>query len=274
MWQADLVEMIPYSKFNKGYKYILVVIDVFSKYAWTIPVENKTANSVSEAFNFVLKQGRVPNNLQTDHGLEFYNKDFQTLMKSNNINHYSTYSEKKACVVERLNRTLKQKMWKQFTINGNYKWLDMLPVLVNTYNNTKHQTIKMTPINASNKDNEYILKPLFQDFNICEAKYKIGDKVRISKYKSVFKKGYTPNWTTEIFTVCKIINSNPTTYHLKDYLNNELKGCFYEYEINSVKHDDVFLVEKIIKQRANKVFVKWLGFDSTHNSWIDVKDVV
>src|SRR6185436_8299968 len=123
--------MIPYSINNKGYKYLLTVIDVFSKYAWSVPIKNKSATSVTNAFKSILNQGRKPTNLQSDRGLEFYNNHFKNLMKEYNINHYSTYSNLKASVCKRFNRTLKEKMWKQFTINGNYKWLDILQELLN-----------------------------------------------------------------------------------------------------------------------------------------------
>lgn len=162
LWQADLVEMIPYSKMNKGFKYMLTVIDVFSKYAWAVPVQDKTGWSITEAFKSILGE-RVPRNVQTDKGLEFYNKDFQSLTAEYKIKHYSSNSELKASVVERFNRTLQKKMWKRFTINGNYKWIDMLPELLEQYNNTKHRTIKITPVEASKKKNEQSLKPIFRE---------------------------------------------------------------------------------------------------------------
>jgi len=267
--------MIPYSNNNKDHKYLLTVIDVFSKYAWSVPIKNKSATSVTNAFKSILNQGRKPTNLQSDRGLEFYNNHFKNLMKEYNINHYSTYSNLKASVCERFNRTLKEKMWKQFTINGNYKWLDILQELVNNYNNTKHRTINMTPIEASKKINEEKLKPLFQEeIPNYKPKYNVGDKVRISKYKTIFEKSYTPNWSNEIFTVSKIVYSNPITYHLKDCRNEEIKGCFYEEELSSVRHEDeVYLIEKVIKRKNNQAYVKWLGFDSSHNSWINIKDI-
>ena len=123
LFQADLVEMIPYARINSGFKYMLTVIDVYSKYAWAVPVKSKNAVDVAKAMESVLSKGRVPKNLQTDLGKEFYNATFKRLVKKHNINHYSTYSNLKASIVERFNRTLKSKMWRYFTANGTYKWI-------------------------------------------------------------------------------------------------------------------------------------------------------
>ena len=129
LFQCDLVEMIKYSKQNKGYKYLLTVIDCFSKYAFVVPLKNKSGKNVTEAMKIVLKE-RVPKNLQSDLGKEFYNQDFQNLLKTYNINHYSTYSTLKASIVERFNKTIKHKMWKMFSLRGTYKYIDILPTLV------------------------------------------------------------------------------------------------------------------------------------------------
>ena len=129
--QADLVEMIPYSNENKGFRYLLTVIDIFSKYAWAVPMKSKTGNDVTIAMESILKHGRVPHNLQTDQGKEFYNSNFQNLMKKYKINLYSSHSNLHASICERFNRTLKNATWMKFSLQGSYKWLDILPELVN-----------------------------------------------------------------------------------------------------------------------------------------------
>ena len=127
--QADLVEMQPYSKFNRGYRYILVVINVFSKYVWAEPVKTKSGKDVATAMKTILLTLKTnPQNLQTDRGTEFFNQHFQKLMERFKINHYSTFSNLKASVVERVNRTLKTRMWKMFSLQGNYRWLNILAV--------------------------------------------------------------------------------------------------------------------------------------------------
>lgn len=273
-WQADLVEMIPYSRDNKGHRYLLTVIDVFSKYAWAVPVKRKTGEDVANAMKSIFKAGRKPKNLQTDRGKEFYNKNFEDLMTQHKINLYSTYSNLKASICERFNRTLKNKMWIQFTLRGNYKWIDILPKLIAEYNDRKHRTIGVKPNEVSAVNEAEILQRFKRAAGpVTKAKFKINDKVRVSKLKQVFEKGYTPNWSTEVFTVRKVQATNPVTYLLKDYEDKPIAGGFYEQELQKVKYPDVYLVEKVIKRRGNEIFVKWLGFDNTHNSWINKKDL-
>lgn len=276
--QADLVEMIKYAKINKGYKYILVVINVFSKFVWCEPVKNKSGNEVVRAMDKILSQMNArPKNLQTDMGKEFYNKKFKELTDKWKINHYSSYTHLKASVVERVNRTLKNKMWRQFSLQGNYKWLDVLSDIVADYNNTNHRTIKMKPINVKKKDVKRLLQTVYSHLKTVDPrkqKFKVNDYVRISKYREAFSKGYTPNWSNEIFQIRKIHRSNPRTYLLEDQEGDEIQGGFYEHELQKVKYPDIYLVEKIIRRKGNKLYVKWLGLNKKHNSWILKNQIV
>ena len=192
-------------------------------------------------------------------------------MKKHNINMYSTYSILKASIVERLNRTIKTSIFKNFTINGNQNWTRDLQNLVAKYNDTIHSTIGMKPNRVTIADEKRLLNTVYLETkSVGRSKFKIGEKVRISKYKNLFEKGYTPNWTTEIFTIEKKQLTNPVTYLLVDSQGNSIKGGFYEHELQKTKHPDVFLVEKVLRRKGNKEFVKWLGFDvNNHNSWID-----
>jgi len=147
LWQADLVEIIPYSKKNKVYKYILCVIDCFTKLAWAIALKSKTAKDVSRAMSKILIK-RTPKLLQIDNGKEFYNSTFDALMKKHNIHKYSTYSTMKACIIEHFNRTLKGKMFREFTARGSYEWVSILQSLINEYKNSKRRTICMKPVQA------------------------------------------------------------------------------------------------------------------------------
>lgn len=274
--QADLVEMIPYSKENKGFKYILIVIDCFSKYVWALPIKSKNSNEVTAAMGkIVSKLSLPPKNLQTDQGTEFHNDKFKRLMKEHNINHYYVFSTKKASIVERVNRTLKNLMWKQFSLQGSYKWLDILHDIVTQYNDTYHRTIHMKPSDVNSRNEKSILKNVYTHIKIATKnnKYAVGDHVRISKYRGVFDKGYTPNWSNEIFQIRKVRLTNPTTYLLKDEKGEDILGGFYEMELQKVKHPGVYLVEKVLKKKGNKILVKWLGFNNTHNSWIDKKSI-
>lgn len=267
-WQADLVDMQKYSKINKGYNYLLTVIDNVSKYAWAIPLKNKTGVELAKNFKELFKKGRIPKNLHVDQGTEFYNQHVKRLLASHGVHLYSTFSEKKASICERFNRTLKTNMWKQFSIQGSNKWINILAELMNSYNNKRHRTIQMKPNDVTINHEEKLVKLLNKHrFDLKKPKFAVGDYVRISKYKGVFEKGYTPNWGVEIFTIDKVQKTRPVTYIIKDYRNKVLQGCFYEFELLPVKHSDVYLVEKILRRRGRKVYVKWLGYDSTHNTW-------
>ncbi|QKS69576.1 putative integrase [Drosophila-associated adintovirus 2] len=275
-WQIDLVEMIPFFKQNDGYRYLLTVIDTFSKFSYAEPVKSKSANDIVEALRKVFKNSKkTPKNIQSDQGKEFFNKQFLGLMNEMNINHYHTYTHLKASICERFNRTLKNLMWKMFSYQGNYRWVHKLHQLINKYNNAYHRTIKMKPSEVCRQNEKFILQSVYNQLKIFpKHKYFVGDFVRVSKYKGVFAKGYEPNWTTEIFKIIKIKSTYPVTYLLRDYKNEIIKGSFYEEELQRVKNKNAYLVEKIINTKKNKVFVKWLGFDDSHNSWIDIKNLL
>ena len=278
IWCSDLVEMQQFSKWNKGYRYLLTVLDVFSKYGWIIPLKDKKGETVMNAFKMILKEGRKPHYLWTDKGKEYYNKHVKELLDKNKITLYSTENEEKSSVCERWNRTIKTRMWKQFTVQGNTQYLDMLPKLVKQYNNTKHSSIKMKPIEASKRENEgTVYFNLYGDMeqSSSKPKFKIGDMVRISKYKrKVFDKGYTPNWSKEVFTVDKIQYTNPITYKLKDLRGEDIQGSFYELELLEAKQD-VFRIDKIIRRdyKKKQALVSWKGYSDDFNSWIPIKDL-
>lgn len=280
LWQADLIDMQAISKFNSGYKYILVIIDCFSKYAWAIPLKQKNKEIMSKKFQeFLSIIGRIPKNFQTDMGKEFYNDKFKTMMKEFSINHYSTYSTKKASIVERFIRTLKNKLYKEFSLKGNYKWNDgTLCDKVHEYNHTFHRTIGRTPASINLKNKMEVLKRYINTERskktVIYTKLKEGDFVRISKYKGCFEKGFTPNWSTEIFRITKVKNTNPTTYMLEDAKSRPILGAFYSQEIKKTMHPEVYLVEKILRRRGNKVYVKWLGLSSSENCWIDRRNLL
>jgi hypothetical protein len=270
VWQIDLVEMKPYSQNNTGHKYILTVIDVLSKFAWAVPVRDKKAQSVTAAMRKVLQDSapRRPANIQSDLGREFYNKKFQSLMEEYEINHYSTYTHLKATIVERLNRTLKTWMWKRFSEQGNYKWLKLLPELVDRYNSKVHRTIKMRPKSVRKTHEKKLVSLLNARTVVTKPKFSVNDVVRISKYKTIFEKGFTPAWSTELFVVDRVRNTDPPVYHLRDESGEVIKGTFYESEMQKTKYPGIYLVEKVIRRKGNKSLVKWLGLSSQHNSWI------
>lgn len=281
LWQADLIDLKQFKKINHGYTFVLIVMDCVSKFAWTVPVKTKTMSEIANAFiSIITTSNRHPVNLQTDQGSEFYNKLFQNVIKKYGINHYSTYSIMKASLVERLIRTIKNKLFKLFSINGNYKWVGKpLKSVIDSYNNSKHRITKFKPVDVNFRNEELVLKNIKEAYKVKlfkneKTKLVVDDFVRISKYKSIFEKGFTPNWSTELFKINKIKNTHPLTYEIRDFRNQPILGSFYGYELQKTKYPDTFLIEKILKRNGSRLFVKWLGFSKKDNSWIDKNAIV
>ena len=213
------------SRKNEGIKYILCAIDLHNKYALVIPLKYKKGISIVNAFDKIIKQSkRKPNKKWVDQGSEFYNHVFKKWLSDNDIIMYSAFNEVKSVIAEKFIRTLKNKLYKHMTASGKNVYYDVLDDVVNKYNNTKHSTIKMKPIDVGDNKRVYI-----DEHNGKDSKFKVGD--RISKFKNIFAKGYTPNWSREIFIADKINDTVPYTYNTKDLNDEEIIGIFYEKEL-------------------------------------------
>ena len=255
IWGVDLADMQLLSKFNKGFRFLLCVIDIFSKYAWVVPLKDKKGVSIVNAFQIILKESnRKPNKIWVDKGSEFYNGSFKKWLKDNDIEMYSTNNERKSVIAERFIKTLKNKIYKYITSISKNVYIDKLDYIVRKYNNTYHLSIKMKPVDV--KDNTYI--DFKKKVNDKDPKFKIGDHVRISKYKNIFAKGYMPNWSEEIFIINKIKNTVSWTYVLNDLNGENIIGMFYEKELQATNQQE-FRVEKVIKRKDDKLYVKWKG---------------
>ena len=212
------------SKFNKGIKYLLCAIDLFSIYARVIPLKDKKGTSIVNAFKKIISEGRKPNKIWVDQGSEFYNNSFQDFLKINNFGMYSTYNEGKSVAAERFIRILKNKIFKHVTAISKNLYFDVLDHIVDKYNNTAHKTIKMKPVDVT--DDSYA--EYNEDFNKTDPKFKVGGNVRISKYKNILAKGYTPNQSEEIFVISKVKNTVSWTYVINDLNGEVITGSFYE----------------------------------------------
>ena len=231
IWGVDLADMQSLSRKNKGIKYLLCAIDLYSKYAFVIPLKDKKGISIVNAFNKITKQSnRKPNKIWVDQGGEFYNHVFKKWLSDNDIIVYSTYNEGESVVAERFIRTLKNKLYKHMTATGKNVYYDVLDDVVNEYNNTKHNTIKMKPKDVGDNKRVYI-----DEHNEKDSRFKVGDRVRISKFKNIFAKGCTPNCSTEILIVNKINDPVPYTYNLKNLNGEEIIGSFYDRELQKTK---------------------------------------
>ena len=283
-WQIDLVDVSAIKNENDGNKFIFTCIDAFSKYAQAIEMKTKDKITSRDTFANMIKK-RKPKKVQCDKGSEFFNDVFKKLLKDNDIIMYATDSDLKASIVERFNRTLKEKMWRYFTAKGTKKWIDVLPHFLKSYNNSYHRSINKKP-NQVNKSNESeVFLTLYKhrknegNINTIKIKFKVGDHVRLSKIKKTFEKGYTPNWTREVFKIYGIIASVPPSYKVKDLNNQEITGTFYDLELQKVDElSETFEIDRIIKtkivNKKKQYFVSWKGYPDSFNSWVPESDIV
>ena len=235
---CDLVDMIKYSRVNRGYKYIFTNIDIFSKYTWSFPIKSKKISDIKPCFQKIFKE-RKPLYIWSDQESSFFSKEMLKFFEDNNVKIYHTYSNLKAVVIERFNRSLRELMMKEFVKNNNTVWYNILPELIKKYNNRYHRTIKMKPIDV-NKSNEKYIKNTVYNYDITnkKPKFKINDLVRISlKRRELFDKpSGNIKWSEELFIIYKINKSNVITYQLKDMNDEIIKGIFYEKELQLSKN--------------------------------------
>ena len=212
---------------------------------------------------------RKPNKLWIGKRSEFYNISFKIWLKDNNIEMYSKHNEGKSVVAERFVRTLKTKIYKYMTSISKNLYIDKLDDIVNECNNAYHRTIKMKHVDV--KDNTYI--GFEKEVNDKDSKFKVGDHVRISKYKNIFTTGYTPNWSEEVFVIRKIKNTVTWTYVINDFNGEEITGTFCEKELQKTNPKE-FRIVKVIKRKSDKLYTKWKGYKNSFNSWVGKKDLV
>ena len=224
-WGADLADMRLISKFNEGFRFSLCVLDIFSKNTWVVPLKDKKGISIVKTFQNILKQSnRKPNKIWEDKGSEFYYTHFKKCLQDNDIVMHLTHNEGKSVAAERFIRILKNKIYKYMTSISKNVYNDKLDDIVNEYNNIYHTTITMKAIDV--KDNTYI--NIDKEVNDKDPKFNVGDHVKISKFKNNFAKGYTPNWSEQIFVIKEIKNTVPWTYAINDLNGEQIVGTFYE----------------------------------------------
>ena len=273
---CDVVDMQKYSRVNKGYKYIFTNIDIFSKYVWSFPLKTKTVKKIKSCFQKIFNE-RKPKYVWSDQESSFFSKEVLQFFKDNNVKIYYTHSHLKAVIIECFNKSLRELMMKSFVKNNNTVWYNILPDLINIYNNRYHQTIKMKPKNVNELNEKHIKYTVYNyDITNKKPKFKINDLVRISlKRRALFDKP-TGNikWSEQLYKIYKINKSNVITYQLKDMNNEIIKGQFYEKELQLTKNTTgEYIIEKILKTNKNKIYVKWRGYDNSFNSWIDKNNV-
>ena len=240
-WSIDLIDRSSLAKYNKNLKFVFTIIDNHTKYAWAIPLKDKSGKSTTTAIKSLIeKTKRKPDKIWSDRGKEFYNKTFLDFLKQNEIQIYSTNSDLKAVFVERFNRTLLDLIKKPMYIEGKACWLNHLDTALEKYSNRVHGTTKMTPFEMSTNqklipnNSEGALRKKFKNTESTsrkQPKFHVGDYVRVPDKRNLYSKGYTTNWNRELFKIHKIIPTNPVTYGLVDENNEQTEGKYYEQEL-------------------------------------------
>lgn len=245
-WQIDLIDVskLKNKKYQQYYNFIFTCIDCFSKKAWAVPIPNKFATSTTKALDKIIKSSkRKPKRIYSDEGKEFLGS-FRNYLEENKIQQLFTKSIHKASIVERFNRTFKEKLYRIFTEKKSTKYINIIDDVLKSYNNSYHRSIKSTPNSVNSKNSKIIFKNLYGDYfslkNQLRIKYKLGSYVRKSVAKKFFDKGYTPNWSDEIYLIKKIIPKIPVRYIIKSTGNNKtLDQQFYEQELQHISNENL-----------------------------------
>ena len=280
-WEIDLIDLQIYSVQNDGYKYLLMIIDVFSKYLFAFPTKTKTALEILNIFKNLFKN-RKPTKIRSDRGGEFDNRIFRDFCKRNNVIYFTTENKDIKCsVVERVNRTFKDIMFRYFTQNATRKYVDVLPKLLNNYNNRPHSSIKMAPSEVDIEDEPTVYFNLYGKDNKhpMQPKLKSGDDVRLRYELSPFDKSYYPLWTDRVYKISKAFEKfNKPLYTLHDG-EQELKRRFYPEELQqvSIDKDTLWLIDRIVDYRTvrgrREALIKWKGYPESFNQWIPVTEI-
>ena len=287
LFQCDLISFtqndLPQE--NDGFKHLFTTIDVFSKMAWVYPIRDKRCETVLSCFKDILQKcGKKPQKVQTDRGTEFICKTFEKYFRDEMIFHYLSYSDRKCPVIERFNLTIQQLIYKLMEYKSTSRWIDCIDQAMEIYLNRKHNTIKMTPLEAEKLKNEKeVRRNLFKFFNKNsrekpqKQKFKVGDKVRVWKYHRTFKRGYDSNFTDEYFTIYKVLKNLPVIrYQLKDYNGEEIVGNYFQEELVLYTPSNFYKLNIIDEKgsgKNKKLLVHWEGWPDTYNQWILASDV-
>ena len=220
IWSIDLADFSDYKTLNnKGFRYIFIIIDNFSKYLWAIPLKNKNSQTITNEFSNILTTSKRNSlKLESDRGTKFYNSIFQNFLKSKNIHHYSRYTDKGPSIAEKVIRTIRNLLKKPVFLSGEASWINELPSVIKQYNNTIHHSTKMTPIRASKKSNEKEVYSNLSDDRVKQKpKFHPSQIVRTADIKRVFSKGDSTNWSYKLYTITEVIHDTIPSYRI-DYL--------------------------------------------------------
>lgn len=285
-YDMDLIDFSSLSKHNRGITFLLIVIDIFSRYLWVQPLKNKTGREVVKALDKIFSAGRVCQKLRSDNGKEFVNKVVQAYLKSKDIYHFTSQNSPKANYAERVIKTIKGMIFKYFQKKRTYRYIDVLDDIVKSYNLTPHKSLNyLAPKNVTRQIEADLwahmyLKPS-KIKGVRPFHFKRNDLVRVSYTNMIFKRSYDEQFSKEVFKITKRFRiQNIPQYKIRDMKNELIKGNFHESELLKIEKDQdaLWLVEKVLRKRKRNGLVEYLckfeGFDNSFNQWIPEKDVI
>lgn len=280
---SDLMDVQKFSKKNDNVKYLAVFIDIFSRYLKVEPMKNKTGEEMVKVMKKVIKD--PPKELRTDQGKEYTAKTVQDFLKVRGINHVLAYNIYHANYAERVIRTIKSKIYKFFTRHQTHRYIDNLQEIVTSYNNTIHSSIGMPPSQVTPDNQQQLYEKIYLPMELKRErtpivyKFTVGDKVRISYARRPFQTGYEQQWSEEVFLVNQRVASHPPRYRIVDLMHEEIKGSFYEQELQKadLADDELYKIEKVlryrIRQGERQALVRWLGYSKKFDSWIKASEI-
>ena len=241
-WSLDILDLKDYGpKNNKGYRYVLVVLDNFSKFGWTVPLKNKKAQTIKDSFeNILINSKRSPNLIETDRGKEFYSNIFQDFLIKNNIKLYSRITSLGVVFAERFNRTIRDLLKRPVFEKGDGNWVDVIPIITKQYNNQLHSSTKLSPKDASLKKNEgYVYKNLLDKRKKVKLKYQINDLNRVADLKKTFSKGDTTNWSNKLYKITEVINDTIPSYKINNLPERYNESLLKKTELSLKENNSV-----------------------------------
>ena len=288
-FDCDTADMSYYTSHNNGYKYFVLLIDIFTRYVWTVALKTKTGKEMVKALNSVFSKGDKPERLRTDKGTEYLNHHLQTYLREVGVKHFETQNEPKSSYAERAILSVKTRITKYMTHKQTHKWTDILEKVTQSYNHTYHRSIKQTPASYTEKDEAYQWKLQYETLTREPSrkkgrvfhpryKFKVGQSVRISFLRKSFQKQHDERWSREIYRIAeRSIKAGIPEYTLLDYGGEIIKGKFYQSQLLKASPQERYLVESILKRRKRgkkkEVLVKWKGWSSRYNSWLKESDL-
>jgi hypothetical protein len=278
LYQFDLAFMLKFSKFNDGFMYLLTIVDCFSRYGFAIPLKSKNPKEIVLGLSIAFKEYGIPLKCQTDNGLEFKNSTVKKFLSDCGVVYYTTTNDDIKCaLVERFNRTIKDRLWKHMTQENSFRYIDVLPAVIESYNYSVHSSTGFAPALVGVEESTTIRQKLLNERTENQAtpsKLKIGDLVRLAKRKLTFEPGYESNFTEEIFVVDGVSKSeNLSLYKVKDRSGEEVTGLFYDHELSKVVETakSEHRISQILKTRkkngVEEYLVRWYGYGPAYDSW-------